>query len=576
MLISEVKRSIEGVTSLKLDAQQMYSKQADLFSLVKRADVFSSELELEYMLDLSNEKVILMSREKIVYVSKNLQEIFRTTKIFIDTVELSNHLETSDAFSLNFSIFGEVLSMNVVAYKKRTDRDIILLHVRNLPVFSFIKLQEDRTNCILCDTEMRILHISQNLVDLFKLPKMIGRPISEIGYLDITSGGTSTMYIGGQVFKVEYQDIPEEGTLLHVRKTVEDVQERRLWSQVSAWNHAALPYTVALVDITSLQLINVTNGSHFGDRCIQDLIRLLKDKDPSCFAALTTEGAVLLATHTTGLETRDLLEDLEGKTQLPYDFKFSTATSNEVSTDHVNNFSVFYYVFTALKTRLIYEKNANKNLSLATLRNIMFQSTPETKTHCTRIQSIANIIAEKFSISQQEKSELGMGALLHDIGKIFIPSDIVHKPGKLTIEEFETMKTHTFLGAEIFNSSKSLPLVRQIILYHHERYDGKGYPFGMPSKDLPISVSIVTLVDSVDAIISARCYKEAQPIQFAIEEILRNSGTQFHPKVVDAFIECYKEGKFDGLLNLTTNDSEPGGYYADNLSTGTYGKLVSV
>ena len=124
----------------------------------------------------------------------------------------------------------------------------------------------------------------------------------------------------------------------------------------------------------------------------------------------------------------------------------------------------------------------------------MYTATPETKMHCTRIQTvsltIADQLSDKYKISPTQKSSIGMGGLLHDIGKIFIPPNILNKPGKLTDEEFRRMRQHAELGGEIFKEINTLKEVYYIVRHHHEKYDGTGYPDKISLKDLPISVSM--------------------------------------------------------------------------------------
>ena len=139
---------------------------------------------------------------------------------------------------------------------------------------------------------------------------------------------------------------------------------------------------------------------------------------------------------------------------------------------------------------------------------------------------------------KEEINELVLAGNLHDIGKIAMPEEILHKPSKLTDEEYEVIKTHTEIGYRILNAVKKYDKIALATLHHHERYDGKGYPRGLKGEDIPLYSRIISVVDAYEAMTSDRVYRKAPGKDFAIEELKRFSGTQFDPKIVDMFIQC--------------------------------------
>ena len=140
-------------------------------------------------------------------------------------------------------------------------------------------------------------------------------------------------------------------------------------------------------------------------------------------------------------------------------------------------------------------------------------------------------------------------ASLHDIGKIGIPDNILLKPGKLTPEEFEIMKTHTTLGRDAIEAAEKqlgmkvefLTLAKEIAYYHQEKWDGSGYPTGISGDDIPISARLMAVADVYDALISRRVYKEGMPHAKAVEIIVEGKGLHFDPDVADAFVELQDE-----------------------------------
>jgi cyclic di-GMP phosphodiesterase len=162
----------------------------------------------------------------------------------------------------------------------------------------------------------------------------------------------------------------------------------------------------------------------------------------------------------------------------------------------------------------------------------------DTGEHTKRVGKTAARIAEALGWPPAEVELIGRAAPLHDVGKIAISDFILLKPGKLTPEEFENMKTHARLGAQMLSGGRFplLQLAEQIALTHHERWDGTGY-LGLRDEEIPIAGRIVTVADVFDALMSERPYKKAWPLTKALEEIKRQSGRQFDPRVVDAFLK---------------------------------------
>lgn len=170
--------------------------------------------------------------------------------------------------------------------------------------------------------------------------------------------------------------------------------------------------------------------------------------------------------------------------------------------------------------------------------------------HINRLGAYTAIVAEAMGIPPDEAHHYGKAAMLHDVGKVGIPDNILQKPSKLTAEEFEIMKQHSEIGAQILSHSDSTKLAQGVALYHHERWDGTGYPKGIPSQQLPLITRIVAVVDVFDALVSKRPYKEAWSHEDALEAILSGSGTQFDPNVVKVFVKLYHDGMLDNTLAM--------------------------
>lgn len=160
----------------------------------------------------------------------------------------------------------------------------------------------------------------------------------------------------------------------------------------------------------------------------------------------------------------------------------------------------------------------------------------ETGFHSQRVRLFTLELAKMVGISDKEELlDIERGALIHDIGKIGVPDSILRKPSKLTPEEWEIMKKHPIFGYNIIKGIKKLENPGKIVLFHHERYDGKGYPFGKKGKETPIEARIFSVADALDAMTSDRPYRKAFSYEYAYNEILKCSGTQFDPDIVEIF-----------------------------------------
>ncbi len=164
-----------------------------------------------------------------------------------------------------------------------------------------------------------------------------------------------------------------------------------------------------------------------------------------------------------------------------------------------------------------------------------------THDHLARVETYAVEVAKDLGFSETELEALRAAALLHDVGKIAVPEYIISKPGKLTPEEFEIMKTHTVVGAELVERIRFPYAVAPLVRGHHEKWNGAGYPDGLKGEEIPVGARILAAVDTLDALASDRQYRRAMPLDQAIQVVLAESGKSFDPKVVDVLARRYVE-----------------------------------
>lgn len=219
--------------------------------------------------------------------------------------------------------------------------------------------------------------------------------------------------------------------------------------------------------------------------------------------------------------------------------------------------AIDYYHVKIENERLYEELNEGSLQTITALAKTLDARDPYTFGHSERVTDYAQGIAEIMGFSEEEKELLRTSGLLHDIGKIAISDDVLKKPGRLTFEEYEEIKRHSLAGAKIIEPIPKLQTISNIVLHHHERYDGKGYPSGIAYGDQAIEMNnhevsadfarlaawILPVSDTFDAMTSPRPYRDALPHKTALEELERCKGSQFVPEVVDAFLEFYHQNR---------------------------------
>ena len=215
----------------------------------------------------------------------------------------------------------------------------------------------------------------------------------------------------------------------------------------------------------------------------------------------------------------------------------------------------------------VYEKEENNNIMIRILSNVLGSRNSESSEHILHIRTATEMMlrqliktTDAYRLTETDIAIITTASSLHDIGKIRIPEEILNKPGRLTDEEFKIMKTHSELGAAIIRDMHFLqdnPLVHtawEICRWHHERWDGKGYPDGLKGEEIPISAQVVSITDVYDALTSERCYKKAFDHDTAIQMILDGQCGQFNP----ILLKCLKELslQFSKMISKETDDNK--------------------
>lgn len=310
-----------------------------------------------------------------------------------------------------------------------------------------------------------------------------------------------------------------------------------------------LPFAIIMGDVNGLKITNDVFGHEAGDALLKKVAGVLKHscRQEDILGRWGGDEFLILLPHTNDEEAHTVLR------RIMRDFELLEQK------DSVNgllpSMSLGYGV-KILEEEDIYEtlKIAESNMYkrkmltnesmhssiIASMKATLYEKSNETEEHTNRLYKNCYKIGVKYNLSENEFNDLELVCLLHDIGKIGISDMILKKPGKLTEDEWVEMRKHPEIGFRIAQATPELKKVAKYILYHHERFDGKGYPKGLKDYQIPLIDRILSVVDSYDAMINDRSYRKALTKEAAIKELINNSGTQFDPEVVKLFLDEIK------------------------------------
>lgn len=265
----------------------------------------------------------------------------------------------------------------------------------------------------------------------------------------------------------------------------------------------------------------------------------------------------LLVTNNTG--ARGVAADIRSLMLVPLTIREKVfgviAATIQHSDNHFNEKDLYYLAFMANKAagaieNLALYENIYENLfaTLYAFVKAIEARDPYTEQHSNRVTTIAIELAKAMGLGEEEQDILNVSGRLHDIGKIGIRDDILLKPGRLTREEYEVIKEHPTIGAEIVARLGLWDREKQIIRCHHERYDGKGYPDGLKGEDIPLLGRILSVADVYDAIASDRAYRRKMSEEQILAIMYEGSGTQFDPTVIEIFKKLYNDGIMQEII----------------------------
>lgn len=304
------------------------------------------------------------------------------------------------------------------------------------------------------------------------------------------------------------------------------------------------PLTYMMIDIDGLKIINDAYGRQTGDLIIKEIgTYLLGDfKDLHCAARWGSDEFILLLSHYGPHECESLIKSLKEylyeKTHKfsGINISYGYAIKQEKTKDAL---PLLQEAEEHLYSNKLLVSSSVRGELLESITTTLHEKNPREECHSRRVSEICEQIAIQMGFSQFEVKKVKVAGLMHDIGKIIVAEHILNKPGKLNHDEWQEVKKHPQMGYKILSASKDTMDLANAVLTHHERYDGKGYPQNLKGEEIPLLGRIISVADAYDAMTGPRTYKEVLSREAAIEEIKRNSGTQFDPSIVEAFLSSW-------------------------------------
>ncbi|MCG9479620.1 MAG: diguanylate cyclase [Actinomycetia bacterium] len=306
------------------------------------------------------------------------------------------------------------------------------------------------------------------------------------------------------------------------------------------------PISIIIGDVNGLKLINDTFGHNQGDKLLRKIAQILKDgfRKEDILARWGGDEFIAILPHTIKKDALKIIERIkvrcrnESKKQLTLSISLGCACKQ---TPDCNIGLLIKEAEDKMYRHKLIETKSARSQMISSLGKALEEKDFETEEHMQRMKKLSRVMGKRLGLPESDLDELNLLATLHDIGKIAIADNIIFKPDKLSVGEWDIIKKHPEIGYRIASQSPELTLIAEAILSHHENWDGSGYPRGLKGDQIPILARIIAVVDAYDAMTNDRPYRKALTPKEALYEIKKCAGTQFDPEVAAEFVAIFEK-----------------------------------
>lgn len=298
-----------------------------------------------------------------------------------------------------------------------------------------------------------------------------------------------------------------------------------------------MPISIIMADLNGLKLINDTFGHQTGDELLkitsQILLKLTRQED--IVARIGGDEFVILLPRTTEKQAQEMIGRIMDECKVTEFNGIKVSISLGVACKENPSLDINKIITLSderMYSNKLLEGKSNRNHLISSLLSILNEKTYETKEHCYRLAALGRQLGQKLGLNDEQLERLKVLAVMHDIGKIAVPEQILAKPGKLSNDEYNEISRHPENGYRIVNMTPEFGHIAEEILSHHERWDGKGYPHGLKGEEIPVIARLLAVVDALDVMTNDQVYRKAMSPEAAKAELISNAGTQFDPVIV--------------------------------------------